>query len=61
MTDPILIPCEGSGAKGHRTWMWWAATCPMCGISYTTDAERIMPEHDRDDLIARIARGDFDA
>lgn len=49
--DPILIRCEGSGAKSEY--------CPMCA-SATTDETGDIVEHDRLDILAMIDRGDFD-
>jgi hypothetical protein len=51
---PIMVPCEGSGADGHP----WGSSfvCPMCGELFASP----IPEHDRDDVIARLLRGDFD-
>lgn len=61
---PIPVRCEGSGASGHEhhprlvthgtvasEWM-----CPMCGGMFLVSP---IPEHDRDDILARIDRGDF--
>lgn len=61
---PILIPCEGSGSAGHEhhvslvavgvvasSWM-----CPMCGAMLSVSP---IPEHDRQDVLAMIERGDF--
>lgn len=55
---PILIRCEGSGyrlATGGRTGL---SICSMCGTPMVTD-DGLAPEHQRDDIIARIKRGDF--
>lgn len=52
--EPIPIPCEGSN---HRTTM--VGTCAMCGRHVIADENGIAPEHTRDDIIARINRGDF--
>lgn len=59
MSDPIMVRCEGSGARGHRCICPTThAMCPMCGEILAADAE--MPEHDRQDILAMLARGDFD-
>jgi ferredoxin len=62
MTDgPIMIPCEGSGCPGHPTGGFGTAMCSCCGVIFMAGSDGvIMPEHDRDDLIARLVRGDFD-
>ena len=55
--DPILIRCEGSGCPpctdegGH-------GMCAMCGRWHVLVGVA-MPEHERDDIIARLNRGDF--
>lgn len=58
--DPILIACEGAGAVGHDVGnLPGTRMCPMCGHDMWTLDGGVMPEHQRDDVIARIARGDF--
>ena len=58
--DPILVHCEGSGCLTHyqRTGVTMCAMCgeivPACGM------EAIAEPHTRRDLLAMIARGDFD-
>lgn len=58
---PILVPCEGSGLPTHR-----AATthrvglCQMCGQPVVTDEGGRARPHRRNDIVAMIARGDFD-
>lgn len=55
MTDPILIPCEGSGAIGHQFGR--QMICAMCGaVLWPT---LVAPHHERDDILAHIERGDF--
>jgi len=49
--DPILIPCEGSGSRGHRQGA--LLLCPMCGQLRGTWPPDELPQHDRDDVIAR--------
>jgi len=56
--DPILIPCEGSGQRGHRRGA--LLLCATCGQVIGVWTPDVMPQHDRDDVIARITRGDFD-
>jgi len=57
---PLRIPCEGSGAATH-----FAATgnglCAMCGRYVRCDADGRAVQHDRDDVLAMIRRGDYDA
>jgi len=65
MTGPILIPCEGSGGPGHLIIGYVPAArrevrcCQMCGSSFAVIPGSGVPEHDRDDIISRIKRGDF--
>ena len=66
MTDIIEIPCEGAGLPGYdaeylavedETGM----TCRMCGRAFVLVAgDELVPEHYRHDIVAMIARGDFD-
>lgn len=51
--DPILIPCEGSGTTSPHH------LCPMCGDPTVVGEGGAVAEHQRDDIIARIGRGDF--
>jgi hypothetical protein len=57
--EPILVPCAGAGARGHALTAD-AAMCTCCGIVYVTEPAGLIPGHDRQDIIAMIARGDFD-
>lgn len=63
--EPILIPCEGSGAIGQvRDRLLGGGVlvmCPMCGILTVVESEvrAAMPQHERDDVLARLERGDF--
>lgn len=69
MSDPnhkikgaqILIPCEGSGYQptGCRHIGYTYGVCAMCGGSYQLADGGVMPDHERDDIIARLDRGDF--
>jgi hypothetical protein len=60
--DPILIRCEGSGCPPCRTSPGNGTEaygiCAMCGHWYALNSY-VVGEHTRDDLIARIKRGDF--
>jgi hypothetical protein len=65
MRDPILKPCEGSGHPGHlHSDDSSLAMCAMCGqvmpYEYDAASDGVMPEHQRQDLLAMIERGDFD-
>jgi hypothetical protein len=51
MPEQILIPCEGSGAVSPH-WL-----CPMCGTPYPQG--ETIPDHDRLDVLAMMARGDY--
>jgi hypothetical protein len=52
--DPIWIPCEGSGYPGCLFRM-----CAMCGGAFDEDAQGRIVAHERQDIIAMVARGDF--
>ena len=54
-TGPIWTRCEGSGCPPiGASWM-----CSMCGMIPGFGADGRVPEHNRDDIFARIVRGDF--
>ena len=59
--EPILVDCEGAGVLGNFTIgsEWVHKTCPMCGAWYYIQRDAVIPLHSRDDIIARINRGDF--
>lgn len=65
----ILIDCEGSGypvQSLHRTvgGGYLFGMCAMCGqeVDVEPDAasDGVAAHHQRDDVLARIERGDFD-
>ena len=56
--DPILIDCEGSGCPPTTT-SGAAGMCSMCGRWLYLNPWRRVPDHQRDDILARLARGDF--
>lgn len=59
--DPIRVRCEGSGAIGHVQGDYSASPiCPRCGRKpgRVPLTDRLI-EHDRDDIIAMLERGDF--
>ncbi len=56
--DPIPIRCAGSGCPGNLPGDG-EALCTMCGALLPLDGE-VVAEHERDDIIARIHRGDFE-
>ena len=49
---PIMVPCVGSGTVSPHY------LCPMCGIPVPEMGEPL-PDHDRTDVLAMLARGDF--
>lgn len=55
--EPIFIHCEGSRSVAVE------GICPMCGyhvgavVLWITDG--LVPDHEREDIIAMIDRGDF--
>lgn len=51
MAEPIIIPCEGSGAVSPHH------LCPMCGQPYPQGEP--IPDHTRQDILAMLGRGDF--
>lgn len=55
--DPIPIPCEGSGCPGNLPGDD-TALCTMCGALHPLDGG-VVVAHQRDDIIARINRGDY--
>ena len=64
--EPILIRCAGSGLVGHPLdWLprTTKSMCPVCGQVWPTFPTRslqgVLPEHDRIDVAAMVARGDF--
>lgn len=61
MADPILITCEGNGSPVHRHGpAAFSGICPMCGQVVACYGEGVAFAHQRDDVLARIERGDFD-
>lgn len=54
---PIMIPCEGSGCPGNKLGMLGLG-CQMCGKWFLESGD-VIPPHDRKDVMAMIARGDF--
>lgn len=63
MPEPILIDCEGGGHPGHLLddgRMRCAACTHTTDPKYDAASDGIVPEHQRQDLVAMVARGDFD-
>ena len=60
--DPIWIRCEGSGCPTHQLneqmKQWNIGVCQMCGRMANVEAG-VAVEHERDDVLDRIERGDF--
>jgi hypothetical protein len=56
---PIWIACEGSGCPGIPA-PWRGGLCAMCGAAVPSREGKILP-HERQDILAMIDRGDFDA
>jgi hypothetical protein len=61
MPEPILIDCEGAGWLAHRTPILGLGVCVMCGKTVRTPNGGVAASHQREDLIAMIERGDFNA
>lgn len=60
---PILVWCEGSGCPPLRTTVIgdeYVGMCSMCGEFHALDDGDLLGHHQRDDVLARICRGDFD-
>ena len=51
-SDSLMIRCEGSGAPN-------VGYCQMCAATFP--GAPTIPNHDRMDVLAMLARGDFDA
>lgn len=61
MPDPIWIECEGSGRPVHpHPAMVLGGICSMCGTIVAT-FQRKAVGHRRQDILAMLNRGDFDA
>lgn len=57
---PIMVRCEGS-LTPTAFFQTGSTICRMCGHTvHAFGADAIADEHDRVDLLAMIARGDFD-
>lgn len=53
-------PCEGSGCPPATTVNGGdIGLCPMCGGAWYLHGADVMPAHDRRDILAMLARGDF--
>lgn len=60
---PIMVPCEGSGGPTHLTSKITGrleGTCSMCGQRVELNNGDAAPVHDRPDILAMLARGDYD-
>ncbi len=55
--EPIRIPCEGSGCP--TATMQVNAMCAMCGRVRMLDDDGRVVDHDRDDVLAMLKRGDY--
>lgn len=62
--EPIMIPCEGSGCPpaGQYFDPYMALVgglCSMCGQLVSLNGRGFVQEHKRDDIEARLERGDY--
>ena len=59
--EPIWVDCEGSGCPTHFPTLTAprGGTCMMCGHWELADINGVALPHKRDDIIARVKRGDF--
>lgn len=60
---PIWVPCESSGAEANEErfilgMIQPVGSCRMCGAEVALTNGKV-PDHDRDDILARLKRGDF--
>lgn len=59
--NQVLIPCEGSSQPVNRPFDFGVhGFCKMCGQIVSLD-HGLACAHGRDDILARLDRGDFDA
>jgi len=58
-SEPILIRCEGSGCTVHDS-DGIGGICQMCGRYVFVVDHWQARDHQRDDVIARMKRGDFE-
>lgn len=56
MPEPILVRCEGSGCPPASVWH---RICSMCGLGKGVDLQGLMLPHERTDILAMLARGDY--
>lgn len=56
MRKPIWVPCEGSGCPPVGP----QHICSMCGGGFRLTKDWKLTPHDRKDILAMVARGDFD-
>lgn len=61
-SEPIWMICEGSGSPAHVGLpMMGSGVCSMCGQYVDTSGpSNVAQLHKRDDILARVERGDFD-
>jgi hypothetical protein len=58
MIDPLLIHCEGSGCPTHLQSQS-AGMCSMCGRFVIADGDGNASDHQREDILAMLRRGDY--
>lgn len=58
MSEPIIIPCEGSDWPTHNHGHA-LGTCSMCGQLVVTEDDGRAYRHVRQDVLAMLDRGDF--
>ncbi len=59
---PILIDCEGGGYSGHRiasVELGEQLLCSMCGKRFDDGGTNKVPDHQREDVLTMLARGDY--
>ena len=56
---PIRVECEGSECPTHYPAMN-GGICSMCGVIVTCRDDGTALPHKRNDVLAMLARGDFD-
>lgn len=56
--EPIWVRCEGSGCPANLP-LGGTGLCQMCNRVLVLLPGDLIPEHSRDDILARLERGDF--
>jgi hypothetical protein len=61
MSDELMVICEGSGCGAHMLpSIMGLGICAMCGHTVELNGS-VALLHTREDILAMVERGDFDA